>query len=75
MKKYKIPVIIVATASKVIGEIECDSLEEYNKKVDEFLKKKGFPSIHTNISNDFEVGDSEIEEVKAEDLTYYKQNT
>lgn len=69
-KKYKIPVSIVATASKHIGFVFCDSIEEYNKLALELWTDLGGDGLRENISNDFEIaGDSDIQGVKEDDLT------
>lgn len=73
--KYKVPIYVTALASKVVGFIECDTHSEYEKKLKEFLKDDNWEGINVNVSNDFEVGDSEIDlEVlkNKDDLQYYE---
>lgn len=71
MPKYKIPVTISTLAYKHIGSIECDSLEEYNKKSEELWKAQNYEHPTTNISNKFDLSDWEIDEVKDCNLKYY----
>ena len=61
--KYAIPVYTRAYASKFAGTVYCDSKEEYNNLLDENcddLFEDGY--ISTNCTNDFEIGDVEIED-------------
>lgn len=75
--KYAVTVTTQAWASKVCGVIYCDTEEEYEKLLDENfdeLHDEGYFS--TNISNDFDIGDVEIEEFNfEEDSQYYLNNT
>ncbi len=72
MSKYKIPVMIQACASTVIGHVECDSLEEYNKRAEDLWESKDYDSPTANIRNDFDLGDWEFYEVKEDHLECYK---
>jgi len=69
--KYSIPVSIETIACKTIGVIECDTLEEFNKKADDLWESQGWDSPSTNISNNFELNDWEISEVEEGELKYY----
>ena len=71
MKKYKVPVTIIATASHTIGEVEVDSIEEFKEKAEELWEELGFDHPTVNISNDFDLGDWEMNEVEERDLDYY----
>ncbi len=71
--KYAIQVSTKAYASKHVGVIYWNTEEEYNKLLDDncdqIMEEGGFS---TNVSNDFEVGDIDIEEIKFdEDKEYY----
>lgn len=70
MKKYKVQIIAIATASKVIAEIEVDSYEEYLEKVQQ-IEDKGEYSLTANASNDFDVDDPRLEEIPESDMKYY----
>lgn len=73
MSKYRVPVSIEAFASKVIGHVECDSVEEFHQKAEELWESQGWESPATNITNDFEIdGEWEIPEMKEKDLEFYK---
>ena len=71
MKKYKIPISIYTTASHVIGEIECDNVEEYEKLAEKFWEDQDYDAPSTNCTNDFDLGDWELSEIKDDDLKYY----
>ena len=72
-KKYKIPVYAIATAEKIVTTIECDSYSEYKKEFDKLNDSGDFDGPRANISNDFEIGDSELDELKEEDMKYYER--
>lgn len=71
--KYAIQVYFIATASKFAGTIYCDSEEEYNKLLDENIDDffdEGY--ISSNVSNDFDIGDSDVDGINfKEDCKYY----
>lgn len=73
-KKYKVPVYILSTASKYIGEVEFDTIEEYNEKKDKLWEKLDYDTPSLYACNDFDLGDWDIEELEDNDLEYYKQN-
>ena len=73
--KYKVPVYVVAQASKVVGHIECDDYKSYIKELDNFMDSEPWEGISVNISNDFEVGDSDVDMTvvtEEKDLEYYR---
>ena len=72
MSKYRIPVSIHAYASYYIGDVECDSIEEFHEKADALWESKDWYSPNANISNDFDIdGEWEIDDLKDSDLKYY----
>jgi len=75
-KKYCVQVYFTTSASKCAGNIYCDSKEEYNKILDDnidTLYDEGYISV--NCSNDFDVGDIEVEEINFdEDKSYFEVN-
>lgn len=73
MAKYNIPVTIQTIASKHIGFVECDSLEEYNVKAAALWEEQDFEYPTTNISNDFDLSDWDISMVNSDDLRFYKE--
>jgi hypothetical protein len=73
--KYAIHVHVSTCASKYAGTIYCNSEEEYEQLLGENfdeLHEKGHFS--TNISNDFEVGDIEIDEFNFTEEAEYCEN-
>jgi|TARA_R110000850_G_scaffold271705_1_gene406211 hypothetical protein len=72
MSKYIIPVHIQTSASTVIGEVECDSLADFNVKAEELWESKGYDYPSTNIHNDFDLCDWELSEMSEDDLIYYE---
>ena len=73
MGKYRVDVTIQTFASHYIGEVECDSIEEFRKKADALWESQDWEAPRTNITNDFELGDEwEIVEVSEEDLKFYE---
>lgn len=71
MAKYKIPVTITTTAEHTIGEVECDSLEEYAEKAEKLWEDKEWYGPSTNIHNEFDLNDWEIAEIEESDLKFY----
>lgn len=71
MSKYKMPVMITTTASKFIGYVECDGVEDYHDKAEELWDSLDNESPTTNISNDFELGDFDIAKIDNFDLASY----
>lgn len=75
--KYCVMVSTVAYASKCAGMVYCDNIEDLQSVIDdnyEDLLEEGYFSV--NISNDFEVGDIDLEvSIKESDLEYYLNNT
>jgi len=71
--KYAIQVGTKSYASKHVGVIYCNTEEEYNKLLDDNFDQimdDGHFSI--NVSNDFDLSDVDIEEIKFdEDKQYY----
>jgi hypothetical protein len=59
MKKF--PVYAVAFASKYVGEIEADSIEEAKEKINDWGNANDWPTLHTNITNDFDLGETDYE--------------
>ena len=60
MKNYKAAVYIETAASKYMGEVEFDSIEEYNEKAQELWDSKDNDYPTTNITNNFDLGDWEL---------------
>ena len=71
MAKYKIPVTITTTAEHVIGEVECDSLEDYAYKAEKLWEEQEWASPSTNCHNEFDLNDWEISPIEEEDLKFY----
>ena len=71
MSKYRLPVVIETTASHVVGFVECDSVEEFNKKSYDLWESKDFDYPSANISNDFDLCDWDIAEIGEDDLKYH----
>jgi hypothetical protein len=62
--KIKIPVYITATASKRVGFIEVDSEDsepDINSLAEELWENEDWDVISVNISNDFDIGESDID--------------
>jgi len=62
VKKYKAQaqVYIESTASKYIGEVEFDTPEEYNEKAAKLWEEQDYEYPTTNVSNNFDLGDWEL---------------
>ena len=69
-KKYRIPVTIIASASHTIGEVECDSLEEFEELAEELWKSQGYDAPNINATNNFDLGDWDIAEVPESHMPY-----
>ncbi len=72
MPKYIIPVLIETVASHVIGEVECDSLEEFEKKAEELWEAQDHDYPTTNIHNNFDLNEWDITKMEEDDLRYYE---
>lgn len=70
-KKYSVPVTIQTCATKTIGVVECDTIQEYREKAEAMWEEQGYDYPSTNISNDFEIHDWDLSEVHVSDLKYY----
>ncbi len=73
MPRYKIPVVIETIATHVIGEVECDSLEEYEEKAEDLWKEQGWEHPGTFHDNKFDLGDWDFAKVTDEDLEFYNE--
>jgi len=73
MAKYKIPVVIQTIASKTVGFIECDSVEEYSEKAGDLWESMDYEYPTTNVSNDFDLSDWDIHVIDSDDLRFYKE--
>lgn len=73
MGKIRIPVYIQAWATKCIGYVEIKFLEEFENAANELLEETN-EDISTNITNDFEVGDEEIQLINQRDFNFYKED-
>jgi len=71
MKKVKVPVYLQAMATRFIGDVEIESLEDFNDAAFKLLEETGM-DISANISNDFDMDDSEIQPIDQEDFDFYK---
>ena len=74
--KYAVQVYTKAYASKWTATVYCDTEEEYNKLLDDNCNEihdKGY--ISTNISNDFDISDCEIDEIKFDEEKQYSLNS
>jgi len=73
-KKYCMPVDMIATASICVGNIYCDTKEEYEQILNDNINdihEKGY--FNVNCHNNFDIGDGEIAEVNFdEDKQYYE---
>jgi len=70
MKKFKAQVYIETTASNYIGEVEFDSVEEYREKAEKLWEAQGYDYPTTNISNNFDLGDWELNNIDNLNLKY-----
>ena len=70
MKKYKIPVSIQTIASKIIGFVECDNIDEFNELAEKLWEEKGYEHPTINCSNDFDLNDWDISEIENDDLKF-----
>jgi len=72
--KYSVQVYAVTSASKVAGTIHCNTKEEYENLLEENfdqLHEDGYFNI--NCTNDFDIGDIELDEFDFEkDAKYYE---
>ena len=57
-----IPVIIQTTASKQIGEVDAETKDDFLEKANKLWEEKGFDSPRTNIHDDFDLHDWDIDE-------------
>lgn len=58
--KVKIPVYIVATASKYIGDVEIEKAEDFEDAAYELWKQTNYADMQVFHNNDFDLGDCEI---------------
>ena len=72
MSKYEIPVSIQCIASKTIGTVKCDTLEEFKEKAEKLWESQGYDYPRANISNDFDLNDWDLSEVREDDLKDYE---
>jgi len=70
MSKYKSQVYIETTASKYIGEVEFDNIEEYKEKADKLWESQDYEYPTTNISNNFDLSDWELNSANNLNLQY-----
>ena len=70
-KKYSIPVYLHTSASHCIGTIECDSVDEYYIEAEKLWEEQEYDAPSTNVSNDFDLGDWDLDEAEERDLNYY----
>ena len=69
MGKYKTQVYIETWASKHIGSVEFDSIEEYNEKAQALWESQDFDSPTLNCHNNFDLGDDwETSKIDVSDL-------
>ena len=71
--KVKIPVVIIATASKHIGDIWVEKLEDFEEAAEKLWKEKDYDIISGNSTNDFDIGDSDIEGIGSGDWEIWKK--
>jgi len=64
----KIPVYIIAIASKYIGRVEVETEKEFLDKANELWEQQGCEAPDINISNRFDLSDWDIDE---SDVSYY----
>ena len=72
MEKVKIPVYLLTSAYKYIGDVEISHPDQFNGAAMKLWDETG-EDISVNISNDFEVGDSDIDDSVIKDWEDYKQ--
>lgn len=72
MAKYTIPVHIMTHATYVIGEVECDSFEEYLEKAEALWDSEECDSPTTNCHNDFDLGDWDLDLLESTDIKHYE---
>ena len=75
MNKYKVPVEIHSYASKNIGFIECNTIDEFKEKAEELWESQNYDYPSINISNDFDLSDWDMSEITEDDLRFYKLKT
>ena len=66
--------MIQTVASKVVGFVECDSVDDYQEKAEALWESQGNDYPTTNISNDFDLGDFDLSVVDNFDLACYRIN-
>lgn len=69
----KIPVIITATASKFIGEVKVESIEEYEDAAEKLWSETNYKTITTNSTNDFDVTESFLDVISQKDFEFYSK--
>lgn len=76
-EKIKVPVYIIASATKHIGDVELEegTVEEYEEKAGLLWEEKGFDHPTLNVHNDFDMGDWDIMKQSEADLSFYKKET
>ncbi len=73
MKKYKIPVYAETIASMHIGNVECDSYDEFLSKRADLWDEKD-PSFPNYACNPFDLFEAEMSEFKESDMKHYKND-
>lgn len=74
IKKYKADVHIQTVASKHIGTVEFDTIEEFYDKADKLWESRGWDSPSLNCHNDFDLGgDWELNNITESDLKYFEK--
>jgi dTDP-4-dehydrorhamnose 3,5-epimerase-like enzyme len=69
MAKYKTSVYIETYASKHIGEVEFNSVEEYFEKAEKLWESQNYDSPTLNCHNNFDLGDDwDISKISENDL-------
>ncbi len=71
MKKYKMPVEISTIATKTIGEIEFDTIEEYHKKAQELWESQEYDRPSVYACNDFEHDEWELRDVCEDEFEFW----
>jgi len=69
-KKYKTQVAISTTVSKIIGEVEFDTKEEFLDKAYEMWEAQDNDSPSNYACNDYDMGDWDIDPIDNVDLKY-----